>query len=58
MTADEILHQVWVELHKTAHGFGNSAAGAVLSADEFKLYGLLTKRLILACETEEKTPRD
>jgi hypothetical protein len=49
MSADEILHEVWSELHRSLHATG---ASFVLSSDESRLYDLLTKRLIKSVEED------
>jgi hypothetical protein len=54
LTADEILHDVWLALHRTAHGIEVPAwqGKYTLSADEAKLYNLLTKRLLKTVEDD------
>ena len=53
MTADEILHQVWLELHRTAHSTHGYEEHGVLSEHEARLYDHLTKRLLKTFEGEK-----
>jgi len=52
MTADEILHQVWLELHRTRH-HADDKDSRILSTDEARLYDHLTKRLLKTFEGEK-----